>query len=228
MNRNQIIPTDSANIRDVWRIEGDALLQSALEWTGCPPLLRQALAGAVSWQVRNETPVRSVLASPRIAPQWVAALLVLGTIVTVEGERGPVEIPLEVLLQQRPKGATTALHVPLGGPGRTWGQAHVARSPADPPIVAAVAVVDWADGVVRVARLALTGVWRSPVGLAESAGMLIGSRLDDEQIRDVALAVQRETSPPDNFLGSADYRREMAAVLARRALKACHEGASHE
>ena len=42
--------------------------------------------------------------------------------------------------------------------------------------------------------------------------MLVGSPLDDDQIKRVVAAVRQEVTPPDNFLGSADYRREMAAV----------------
>lgn len=69
------------------------------------------------------------------------------------------------------------------------GHARVARTPSDRCIVAAVAVLG--DGVERVA---LCGVGERPV--------LAGGPL----------------SPPDNWKGSAEYRREMAAVVQQRAL----------
>ncbi len=127
-------------VKEMWSVVADAPLQSVLDSPECPPLLRQTLTGVLSWQTRNETPVRRALTSPRIAPQWVAALLALGATVTVEGDAGSAEVPLEVLLQRKAEGRVSALYVGVGGV--MWGEAHVARTPADEPIVAAVAVVE--------------------------------------------------------------------------------------
>ncbi|MFZ1753959.1 MAG: FAD binding domain-containing protein [Caldilineaceae bacterium] len=69
------------------------------------------------------------------------------------------------------------------------GHARVARTPSDRCIVAAVAVVG--EGVERVA---LCGVGERP--------LLAGGSLN----------------PPDNWKGSAEYRREMAAVVQARSL----------
>lgn len=220
MNRNQIPPPHRVDTGDVWSIESFAPLQSVLDRPGPPLLLRRTLAGPLTWQVRNETAVGSALRSPIQAPQWVAALLAWGAWVVCEGEEQPLAA---FLLDQGMQPTFEALRVPLNNPNRTWGESRVARTPADPPIVAAIAVVDWANSLVKQARLALTGVWRSPIQLAPSAGMLAGGRLDDGQIEAVVAAVQQEVSPPDDFLGSAQYRREMAAVVTRRALKACRD-----
>jgi len=102
----------------------------------------------------------------------------------------------------------------------------VSRTPADAPIVAAVAVVDGAPdgGPVREARLALTGVWSAPVGLADATKLLVGGPLDADRIQQVTAAIEDEVAPPDDFYGSADYRRAMAGVLTRRALQACLPG----
>ena len=209
-----------------WTIETDTSLQSVLDSPECPPLLRQTLTGTLSWQTRNETPVRRALRSPRIAPQWVAALLALGATVTVEGDAGPEDVPLAVGAGfPRPH----ALHVPRrglppasGGPGGVrWGEARVARTPADEPIVAAVAVVETDDGVVQQARVALTGVWPEAVRLAKAPAQLVGGPLDEESIRAVAAAVEKEVTPKGDFLGSEEYRRAMAGVLTRRALEQC-------
>ena len=229
MNDDQALSIDLAGVGNVWSVDADDLLQSVLDRPDAPPLLRQALSGVLSWQTRNETPVRRTLTSPRLAPQWVAALLALGATVTVEAEAGPSDVPLDSLLEHRGEGAVAALHVPNGGPGRRWGEAHVARTPADEPIVAAVAVVDVRDGVVEQARVALTGTWPEPVRLADAPAALAGGPLDAERIRAVATAVEEEVTPQEDFLGSEEYRRAMAAVLARRALEAClHQEAGEE
>jgi len=202
-----------------WSIDADALLQSVLDSPESPSLLRQTLTGAISWQTRNEKSVRQALTSPRVALQWVAALLALGAMVTMEGDTGAVETPLEALLQRRVEGRVSTLHVMVGE--SKCGEAHVARTPADDPIVAAIAVVEMDGDVVRQARVALTGVWPEPVRLAEAPAQLVGSPLDEERIWTVAEAVEKEVAPKGDFLGSKEYRRAMAGVVTRRALEKC-------
>jgi carbon-monoxide dehydrogenase medium subunit len=207
--------------QEVWRIDGDVPLQAVLDGPECPPLLRQTLTGVLSWQMRNETPVRRVLSVPRVAPQWVAALLALGATVTVEGDDGLSEVPLEALLRAQASGRVSALNVPVGPGGASLGEAHVGRTPTDEPIVAAVAAVEVAGDAVRQARVALTGVWPEPVRLAEAPVQLVGGPLDADHIRAVAEAVEEEVAPNGDWLGSVEYRRAMAAVMTRRALVAC-------
>jgi CO/xanthine dehydrogenase FAD-binding subunit len=202
-------------------VDAAASLQAVLDSPDCPPLVCEALTGALSWQTRNETPVWRALKSPRVAPQWVAALLALGATVTVERGDGPTEVSLDALLQRRVEGRISALHLPRGGPGRRWGQAQVARTPADEPIVAAIVVVEVDNGVVRQARLALTGAWPEPARLVEPSARLVGGPLDAEHIQAVAEAVEAAVEPQGDFLGSEEYRRAMAGVLTRRALERC-------
>jgi CO/xanthine dehydrogenase FAD-binding subunit len=216
----------------VWSVDADAPLQSVLDRPDTPPLLRQALTGVLSWQTRNETPVRRTLTAPRLAPQWAAALLVLGATVTVVGDDGPMEVPLESVLQRQAKGVASALHVELGSV--RWGEARVARTPADEPIVSAIAVAivdnpsasdprsaSGQGGVVRQARVALTGAWPEPARLAETPARLVGGPLDAERIQAVADGVAEEVDPRGDFLGSEEYRRAMASVTSRRALEEC-------
>ena len=210
-------------IKKLWSIDADSPLQSVLDAPECSPLLRRTLTGAISWQTRNETTVRKALTSPRIAPQWVAALLALGATVSVERGEGTEEVSLEALLHQGGKGRATTLRIPPGGPGRRWGEARVTRTPADEPIVAVVAVVDVEvdDLTVRQARIALTGVWPKSVRLAEAASYLVGSSLDETSMQAVAEGIEKEIVPKGDFLGSEEYRRAMAGVLTHRALEQC-------
>lgn len=228
--------TNPVGAGEIWSVVTDAPLQSVLDSPECPPLLRQTLTGVLSWQTRNETLVQRVLTSPRVAPQWVAALLALGATVTVEGETGPTEVPLETVLQRKTEEKVSALHIPPlfpppkgadrrrsgdEGGGMRWGEAHVARTPADEPIVAAVAVVEMDNGAVQQARVVLTGVWLEPARLAKVPAQLVGGPLDEDGIRAVAEAVEKEVEPKGDFRGSEEYRRAMAGVLTRRALEAC-------
>jgi CO/xanthine dehydrogenase FAD-binding subunit len=203
----------------VWQVDDDATLQTILEGEVCAPLLRQTLTGALSWHVRNRRPLRRALVSPGIAPQWMAALLALGATVTLERESEFEEMALDELLHERVDGEIIALRVRTEGV--RWGYAQVARTPADDPIVSAAAGVEMQDGRVQEARIALTGAWSRPVGLAKAAVWLVGGPLDEEQIQAVAVAVEEEVSPKGDFRGSVEYRRAMAGVMTRRALVQC-------
>jgi len=215
----------------IWSVETDAPLQSFLEWPECPQVIQDSVTGVMSWQRRNEVSIGRALRSPRIAPQWVAALLAWGGTVSVEdgveSEMAAVEIPLADALSQKLAGKIRQLHVPLvaADPSweRRWGEAHVARTLADERIVSVTAVADVAGGIIQAARVALTGVWELPVALVAAAHILPGMSLSDADFAAVAAAVQQEISPRGDLLGSAEYRRAMAGVLTRRALEACRE-----
>jgi len=211
----------------VWSIDTGAPLQAVVDDPACPPPLRQALTGVLSWQARNETPLWRTLAAPRLAPQWVASLLALGTTLVVDGEEVLLAVGAHFPRSARRAGqASHALHVRVGG--LRWGEAHVARTPADEPIVAAVAVVEMEGNVVQAARVALTGVWPEPARLAQAAAQLVGAPLDEEHIRAVAAAVEQEVAPKGDFLGSREYRRAMAGVVTRRALEAARHSERSE
>ena len=204
----------------VWRIKGDASLQAVLESESCPRMFERALSGPLSWQMRNETSVQKALRVPRLAPLWETMLLALGAVVVEATEEGERETPLA----QADASHMVTLHVPTPFPGQRWGVAQVARTPADEPIVAAVAVVGLVEGVVQAARVALSGVWPEVARLAESGAQLVGHPLDDTHIQSVAAAVEAEVDPQADFRGSVDYRRAMAAVLTRRVLNQCAQG----
>lgn len=212
---------------ETWAVDADATLQSLLEDPTCPGLLCRMLKNIQSWQVRNETTVGRTLKASSLMPDWTAALLALGAVVTVEADGDAEDVDLEALIERKVEGQIKTLHIPCQN-GTRWGEAHVARTPSDDPIVSALAVVRSSDGVVQEARVALTGVSPAPVWLAEAPSALVGQTLDDGRIAEVASRVESEVQPEGDYLGSEGYRRAMAAVLTRRALEACARSASAE
>lgn len=223
MNNEQAPAATPLITEESWSIDADAPLQAVFESPKCPPLLRQTLTTSLSWQARNETPVRRALTSPHVAPHWLAALLALGATITMEDDKGPTDMPLEMLIQRKAEGRVSALHIQAAGV--KLGEAHVARTPADEPIVAVVAAVEidesLGQNIASNARVALTGVWPEPVRLAQSAAQLVDRPLDKKSIWTVAKAVEKEVAPKGDFLGSEEYRQAMARVLTSRALEQC-------
>lgn len=218
-NQMRVLPADGAAHKTLV-VPADTLLQAVYESPLTPKLLRESLGSPTTWQLRNETSVRKAILSPQLAPRFIAALLALCT----TAEFGDTELPLEKYLrraEKRPE-MLVALHIPTAVPGRVWAEKHVSRTPADEPIVSVRAVVDIADGTVASARLAFTGAFREHARVAEKAAELLrGKSLTDDTIAAAAQAASEEVSPPDNFIGSAEYRRELVKILTRRALESC-------
>lgn len=94
----------------------------------------------------------------------------------------------------------------------------VARTPSDKPIVCVVAAARVENGVAREVRLALGGVGETALRAYAAEQMLTGQTLNDAHIEEVARVAAQDLTPPEDFRGSAEYRREMARVLMRRAL----------
>jgi len=96
----------------------------------------------------------------------------------------------------------------------------VGRSPKDKPIVCAAAYVAVEEGVPGEIRLAVGGADPQPVRLLKTEHILKGQGqvLSAERIDAALEASVAELNPVADFRGSAEYRREMAKVLSRRAL----------
>lgn len=74
-------------------------------------------------------------------------------------------------------------------------------------------------------RIALCGVGETPVDASTAAAGLIGSRVTEQQMEDVADSVQRMIEPSGNVHASPDYQRHVAGVLTRRALATAYDRA---
>jgi carbon-monoxide dehydrogenase medium subunit len=175
-------------------------LQTIVDDEEAPDLLREMARREGPNTFRNAGTVGGAIAAGGGENEFLAALLVHEAQVTVETPDGTRRLSLAQLLADLERGLRGGIlaGVALDTRGAT---AHdrVARTPADSPIVAAVARRPPDDDV----RLALCGVADVPV--------LVNERELD--------ALQ----PPSDFRGSSDYRREMAKVLAARVLQAVEE-----
>ncbi|HEY47831.1 MAG TPA: hypothetical protein G4O14_13740 [Anaerolineae bacterium] len=202
-------------------------LQATYQALNLPEPVGYALRDRITWQERTEITVERAIRSPIQAPMFNATLLALGAhVVFFEEEMGGPPLAEYMSRVGKKRGKLGAVRLPIEVPGRLWGEAHVSRTPNDKPIVAAIAVVDLeSDHVVR-SRLGLIGTWRETARLAEAAELLIGDPLTEENIGKVIKAVKAEVRPKGDYLGSETYRREMAGLLARRALEACRKGAT--
>ncbi len=94
----------------------------------------------------------------------------------------------------------------------------VGRSPKDQPIVCAAAYVAVDEGLPAVVRVAVGGANPMPARLHKTEHLLKGQLLGAEKVTQALQPALADLKPIADFRGSADYRLEMAQVLARRAI----------
>jgi len=76
------------------------------------------------------------------------------------------------------------------------------------------------DGrTVKDLRLVMGSVSPRPLVSVEVPGILVGREFSDELVQKAAQAASGEAKPISDIRASAEYRREMVAVLARRLLQ---------
>jgi CO/xanthine dehydrogenase FAD-binding subunit len=193
---------DIASLRAI-DIEGDRLtlgamvrLQTIVDDSTMPTLLRNMARREGPNTFRHQGTVGGAIISANGESEFVAALLVHEAVVTIETPAGAHTMPLPDFLanveSSLRSGILTSVAVATSGKGA---DARVARTPADSPIVAAIARRDSAGAL----HLALCGVAPTPILVAADA--------------------QPETGPPDDFRGSSEYRAEMARILTERVLR---------
>ncbi len=99
------------------------------------------------------------------------------------------------------------------------------RTEMDIAVVGAGVSVTLSDGVVSAARVALGAVAPTVIAVEPAAAALVGSRLDDGALDALVAACRAACKPIDDKRGTAEYRTEVAGVLAKRAAMIAFERA---
>jgi carbon-monoxide dehydrogenase medium subunit len=120
----------------------------------------------------------------------------------------------------------TEIRFPTAGPRTGTAFRELVRRKGDFAIVAAAATVQLApDGTCLEAHVALSGVAPTPTRARAAEAVLRGQPISQELLREAAVAAASDVEPDSDVMASADYRRAMAEVFARRALTAAAERA---
>ncbi|CAN5430939.1 xanthine dehydrogenase family protein subunit M [soil metagenome] len=92
--------------------------------------------------------------------------------------------------------------------------------------VAAMVTLD-DDGRCVAARLVFCGVGDMPVDARAAVASLIGKKITDATVRDIAAAAQGMIDPSGSVHATAGYQRHVAGVLTERTLTSAHQRARH-
>ncbi len=153
-----------------------------------------------------------------------AALLALDADVEIASVRGVRRMPLPDLY--RDDGAApltlardelvTRVHVPRGTEGSASGYRKArARASIDFPLAGVACSLALRDGRIAALRIGLTGTNSCPIVL-DGTDDLIGKAVDADVLAAIGKLVQKQVSPMRTTVTQANYRRQVAAALARR------------
>ncbi|MGB7540818.1 MAG: xanthine dehydrogenase family protein subunit M, partial [Burkholderiales bacterium] len=92
-------------------------------------------------------------------------------------------------------------------------------------VAAAAQIALGENGRCTRAALGLGGVGQTPLAFPKLAARLVGTRLEEKIVEEIAHDAAAETGPSGDLHATADYRRHLARVLADRALREAHEKA---
>ncbi len=123
-----------------------------------------------------------------------------------------------------PDEIVAAVEIPRAPAQSGFGFHELCRRPGDFAIVAAACRIRMHDGRCIGAALAIGGADAMPRHISEVDRIVTGSRGEDAVLREAAAAVAKAVDPSGDIHASGEYRRKMAAVLARRALEEAFAG----
>jgi carbon-monoxide dehydrogenase medium subunit len=177
-------------------------------------------------QVRNRGTIGGSLAHGDPASDQLAILLACEGSVVVNGSSGEREIPASELFQDYLTTAVaddevlTEVRLPAMD-GYGFGYEKFNRRKEDWAMVAVAALVKKAaDGTCEDVRIGLTHMSSVPLRATAAEQALRGQPLDPNSIAAAAEQAAEGTEPPSDLNASADYKRNLARVLAKRALTA--------
>lgn len=197
------------------------------------PLLSQALAWVGHVQTRNRGTIGGSLAHADPSAELPLVAQVLGARMLLRSSKGARTLDAErffagpMATSARADECLEEIHWPIWPEKRTGSAfTEISVRHGDFAMVAAAAQVALDDkGRCARAAFGLGGVGGTPLAFPKIASRLIGTKLNDEAVRDAADAAASETDPGSDLHATAEYRRHLARVLGTRALREARERA---
>jgi len=241
--RRGTISLKNKNLVDLWSLKelayiakeetgiriGAATLLSDLEESEIirkyVPVLGEAFSQMGSLQIRNQGTLGGNLCNASPAADTAPPLLVLGARVLLrKGDQKRV-MPLEkfflgpgqTILSQGEM--LVEIQIPQPPDGGRFYFFKLGRRNAFTLSIASVATwLKMEDGRIKEIRIALGAVAPTPRRALKTEEFLRGQRMSKEIIEQGAEIIKSEVQPIDDVRASAEYRRDMASVLTKKAI----------
>ena len=191
------------------------------------PVIAAAISHVGHFQIRNRGTIGGSLAHADPAAEIPALCTALDAEFVVAHSGGEQTVaaadfaigPLVTALA--PEQLLTQVRLPLlPADGWRWGFREVSRRDGDFALVGAIAMLRLdADNVCREARITMFAVGDAPARMAAAEESLVGRVVDADARAEAAALVSEAVDPGSDIHASAEYRKEVSAVMARRALE---------
>ena len=196
------------------------------------PVLAETFRRVATVRIRHIATVGGALAHADPNQDPPVTLLALGARVQIRGAGGARELPIDGFFRDYYESALApgeivtgvTVSVPPAGSGTSFVK-FLPRTADDYATVAVAAVVTRDGDRCREARVALGSVGVTPLRGSAAEAMLAGERVSERLLEAAGEAVKAGVDPLSDHRGSAAYKREMAAVMVRRALTQAWEAA---
>lgn len=205
-------------------------MDSPLVQARCP-LLIEALTHVGHIQTRNRGTIGGSLSHLDPSAEMPAVFSALDAVLLVRSANGEREVPIAewslgyMMPNLQPDELLVGITAPCWPEGHGYAFLEMARRHGDFAMAGAGALMTLnGDGSIARAAVALTGVDTGPVRLREAEAALVG-QMPGEAVFAEAAKTAESVAGIDDVHASADYRRKLAVVYARRALVAAHERA---
>lgn len=209
------------------RLAGDPDFSAAF------PGLAEASGLIGSDQIQNRSSWGGNLANASPAADTVPAMMVNGVRVEIVGADGTrmadvAEVVVGPGQTSLAKGEFISTFI-VSEPAAHTSDAYlrlIPRSEMDIAVVGAAASVTMDGEVVATAKVALGAVAPTCVRVGEAEEALRGATISEEVLAEVARAASDAANPIDDKRGTIQYRKQVAGVLAKRAVKIAVERAN--
>ncbi len=190
------------------------------------PLLREATTLIGHFQIRNRGTLGGSLVHADPAAELPAVALALEAKFIVRNTKTERAIQAEdffvgyMTTAIEPNELLTEIQLPAPRPRTGWGIEEIARRRGDFAMIGATAMLEFDEKeTCRDARIAIFGAAEKPLRTARAEHCLNGNRLNEDALNEAADIAAADVDAISDVHASAEYRKELAAVLTRRALE---------
>jgi carbon-monoxide dehydrogenase medium subunit len=189
------------------------------------PILYDAVHQITSVQAKCMGTAVGNLCVATPASDLATALMALGAELRIVGVKGKRTEPIEEFYLNYHRTSlkrgemVTEVFLPNPAAGMKSAFLNLVRTHADIAKVSVAVAILVQDGICREAKIVIGAVAPTVFRAAKAEALLKGQKINHPIIHKVAEAAAGETRPITDLRSTAEYRKEMANVLVRRALE---------
>lgn len=177
------------------------------------PILSHAMTHVAHLAIRNRGTIGGSLSHADPAAELPMMALLLGAKLHIISGRGKRTVDareffLDALTVDLAEDELlTEIHLPKLPPHTGWGFEEVPRRAGDFALAAVAATITMSAGVMKEARIALTGVAPTPIRASEAEVLLVGKKFEAKLMAHVIETIRAAIEPETDLHASSDYRR---------------------